>query len=82
VLELGEQPPLLERRGARAVGHLPLQDQRLGFLHLPHQRLDRVVPQPAQRRDPLMAVDDDIVPRALAVGDHHDGLLLAVLFQA
>jgi hypothetical protein len=82
VLELGEQPPLLESRRARAVGHLPLQDQRLGFLHLPHQRLDRVTAQPAKRRHPLVAVDDHVAPFGLAVGDHHDRLLLTVLFQA
>jgi hypothetical protein len=82
VLKLGEQPPLLEGRGARAVGYLPLQDQRLGFLHLPHQRLHRVTAQPTQSRDSLMAVDDHVASGRLAVGDHHDRLLLAVLFQA
>jgi hypothetical protein len=47
MLELDQQPPLLESRRARAIGHLPLQDQRLGFLHLPHQGLDRVTAQTA-----------------------------------
>jgi hypothetical protein len=81
MLQLGEQPPLLEIRAARGVGHLPLQDQRLGLPHLPHHSLDRVVAQTAQRLQTLVPVDDHVAPRCLAVGNHHDGLLLAVLFQ-
>lgn len=64
------------------MGHLPLHDQRLSFIHLPHQSLDRVTAQPAKRRNPLMAVDDHVAPRLIALGHHHDRLLLAVLFQA
>ena len=64
------------------MSHLPLQDQRFGFLHLPHQGLDRVTAQPAKRRNSLMTVNDHVTPRLMAVGHHHDRLLLAVLFQA
>ena len=38
--------------------------------------------QAAKRRDALMAVDDHIAARRLAVGDDHDRLSLTVLFQA
>jgi hypothetical protein len=62
-LELGEQPPLLERRGARAICHLPLQHQRLGRLHLPHQSLDRVAVQTAQSLNALVTVDDHVATR-------------------
>lgn len=80
--QLGEQPPLLERRRARPMGHLPCQHQRFGRLHLPHQSLHRVVvTQLAESLDALVTVDDHIAPRHLAVGDHHDRLLLAVLFH-
>lgn len=82
VLKLRQQPPLLQRRAAWAMGHLPLQDQRLTRVHLPHQGLDRVVAQAAKRRDTLMAVDDHIAARRLAIGDHYDRLSLAVRFQA
>jgi hypothetical protein len=40
------------------------------------------VSQTAKRRDALMAVDHHIAPRSLACRHHHDGLLLAVLFEA
>lgn len=82
VLELGQQPPLLQSTRARAVGHLPPQDQRLGLLHLPYQGFHRVVSQAAKSRDALMAVDDHIAAWRLLLGDHHDRLLLAVLLQA
>ena len=62
-LKLGEQPPLLKRRGARAVGHLPLQHQRLGRLHLPNQSRDRVAVQAAQSCNALVPVDHHVAPR-------------------
>jgi len=82
MLQLGQQPPLLEGTRARAVGHLPPQDQRLGLLHLPHHRLHRVAAQAAKGRDALMAINDHVATWRFALGDHHDRLLLAVLFQA
>jgi hypothetical protein len=82
MLELGQQPPLLEGTQARTVGHLPPQDQRLGLFHLPHQSLHRVVAQAAKSRDALMAIYDHVAAWRLAIWDHHDRLLLAVLFQA
>ena len=82
MLELGQQPPLLQSRRARTVRHLPPQDQRLGLPHLPHQRLHCVVAQAAKSRDALMAVNDHIAAWCLVLRNHHDRLLLAVLFQA
>lgn len=81
MLELGEQPPLLQSARRRRLAHLPLQDQRLGLRHLPDHGVDRVVPQPTQHLDAQMAVDDDVAVRLLGVRHHHDGLLLAVLIH-
>ncbi len=62
--------------------HLPPQDQCFGFLHLPHQGCHGVVAQAAQSHDTLMAVDDHIAAWRVALGNHDDRLLLAMLFQA
>ncbi len=62
--------------------HLPLQDQRLGFRHIPHQGIHGVMAQAAKSRKALMAIDDHIAAWRLVLRNHHDRLLLAVLFQA
>lgn len=79
MLELGEKPPLLQSAGGRCMVHLPLQDQRFGFLQLPDQGVDCVVSKTTQHLDAQMTVDDDVAIRLLGVGDHDDGLLLTVL---
>lgn len=81
MLELGEQPPLLQGTGGRRLAHLPPQDQRLGLVHLPDQGVDRVVSQSTKDLQAPVAVDDDVAIRLLRVGHDHDGLLLTVLFQ-
>lgn len=63
------------------MAHLPLQDQRVGLLHVPDQGIDRVAPEPAKGLDPQIAVDDDVAIRLIGVRHDHDGLLLTVLLQ-
>jgi len=59
--------------------HLPLQDQRLGFLQLPDQGVDRVVSETTQHINAQMAVNDDVAVRLLRVRDYDNRLLLTVL---
>ena len=47
----------------------PVQDQSFGFAHRPDHGLHRVPAQLLQRRDPLVAVDDQVTVNL--VGDHH-----------
>lgn len=79
MLDLGEQPALLQ--GARGWGmvHLPLQDQGVGFLHLPDQGIDGVVSKTTQDLEAQMAVNDDVAILLVGVRDDDNRLLLTVL---
>lgn len=46
VLELGQEPALLQGRRHRRAGQVALQDQRLGLVELPDHGHDRVLAQP------------------------------------
>jgi hypothetical protein len=75
---LGEQPALFDRALRLAHPQRPLQRQRVGFAHLPHDGLDRVAAQLLERGDALVTVDHQI---AAASFDDDDGRLLADLSQ-
>lgn len=76
LFELGQQPSLFERRLLFRQAQRALEQQRFGFAHRPHHRLDRVPAQSLERRDPLVAVDHQVSVRLLG-GHHHDRRLLA-----
>ena len=73
-----QQPALFERRFRFAHPHRTVQQQRLGFVHLPHHRIDRIPAQLPQRGDAFVPVDDQV---ALLLFDDNDRSLLASLSQ-
>ena len=75
---LGQQPALFDRALRLAHPQRPLQRQRVGFAHLPHDRVDRVAAQLLERGDALVTVDDQIPADRF---DDDDGRLLADLSQ-
>lgn len=76
LLQFRKQPALFQRRFHFRKTHRAVQDQRLGFAHLPNRRLHRVPPQLSQRRYPLVAVNDQVTARLVLHGHDHDGDLL------
>ena len=81
MLQLGEQPALLQGARGPRLTHLPMQQQSLWLGHLPHQGLDRVMPQATEHLDAPVAIDDHIAIRLLRLRHHHDRLLLTVLLD-
>ena len=77
LLQLRQQPALFQRRLVFAQPQRTIQHQRLGLAHRPDHRLHRVPAQLLQRRDPLVAVDDQVAVWLAGGGYHHDGRLLA-----
>jgi hypothetical protein len=75
---LGQQPALFDRALRLAHPQRPLQRQRVGFAHLPHDGVDRVAAQLLDRGDALVTVDDQIAAERF---DDDDGSLLADLSQ-
>lgn len=75
---LGQQPALFDRALRLAHPQRPLQRQRVGFAHLPHDRVDCVAAQLLERGDALVTVDDQIPADRF---DDDDGRLLADLSQ-
>ncbi len=63
--QLRQQPPLLERRIARAVVQAALQEQGFGFAQIPQRRLHRVLLQALECPKPFVAVDDHVLIRRL-----------------
>jgi hypothetical protein len=76
LLQFNQQPALFQRRLVIATAHGPIQKQSLRFAQRPDHRLHRVPAQLLKRRDPLVAVDDQVMLRLLG-GDHYDRRLLA-----
>ena len=70
-----QQPPLLQRRRALARAHQPIQHERLRFAQIPARGADQIVPQPAQRPHPLVAIHQDEALGPVAVHDHDRDLL-------
>ena len=75
---LRQQPALFQRAIRLAHAQRAVQQQRLGFAHVPDDGMHRVAAQRLERGDPLVAVDDEVAGRLL---DHDDGRLLAGFSQ-
>ena len=75
LLQFNQKPALFQSRFVIARAHRPVQKQSLHFTQRPDHRLHRVPAQLLQRRDPLIAVDDQITIW-LRGCDHHDRRLL------
>src|SRR5882724_177564 len=78
--ELVQQPPLLERRGALARAHQPIQHERFGLAQIPARGADQILPEPAQCSHALVAIHQHEPVGPLAVHDD-DRHLLADLRQ-
>jgi hypothetical protein len=70
LLQLHQQPAFFQSRFVVARTHRPVQKQSFHFAQRPGHRLDRVPAQLLERRDPPIAVDDQISIRLL--GRNHD----------
>lgn len=77
LFQFGQQPALFQRRFAFRETHRAVQDQGLGFAHLPNRGFHRVPAQLLQSRDPLVAIDDRVMVRLVLHRDDHDRHLLA-----
>ncbi len=75
-MQLGKQPPLFECRFSFRRAQRSVQDERLGFVHIPNRGAHRVVPQALECPDSLVAVDDQKPVRFLRESNDHDGDLL------
>lgn len=75
-VQLRQQPSLLDRRLSfrRTLG--PVQNQRLGFVHVPNRCPYRVATETPQGTDSLVAVDNKKSVRFSRQSDDHDGHLL------
>jgi len=80
-LHLRQQPALFQRRLEFTEPQRTIQQQGLGFAHRPAHRFHRVAAQLLERRDALVAVDDQITVRLAGGGYHYDGRLLAGVGQ-
>ena len=56
-LEPVEHPPLLQRADGIGSAHELLEDYRLGFVKLPVQHSHRVLGEPREGAQPLVAID-------------------------
>ena len=80
LLQFNQKPPLFESRLVIAAAHRPVQQQRLHFAQRPDHRLHGVTAKLLQRRNPLIAVDDQITISLLG-SDHDDRRLLTAARQ-
>ena len=81
LLHFRQQPALFERAFVRAETQRPVQQQSFGFAHFPDRGFDRVPAQLLERRNALVAVDDQVAVAIIRRDDHDDGRLLARLSQ-
>jgi hypothetical protein len=81
LFHLRQQPALLQ--GGLMLGKTQgtIQQQSLGLTHRPDHRFHRVPAQLLERRDALVAIDDQVAVAFFWGEDHHDGCLLARLSQ-
>ena len=74
LLQLLQQPTLLQRRFLFGKAHRTIQHQSVGFRHVPDDGFHHVPTQLVQSRHALVAVDDQI---SLGYRDNHDRRLLS-----
>jgi len=77
-MQFRKQPPLFEGRFPFRGAQGPVQDERLGFVHIPNRGAHRIVPETLQRPDSLETIDYQKSVRFPGLADHNDGDLLAV----
>lgn len=77
LFEFRQQPALLQGGFAFRCPQRLAQQERFGLVHLPHRRAHRVAAQPPQRRNPLVAVDDQVPVRGVPDSHNHNRYLLA-----
>jgi hypothetical protein len=75
LLKFHQKPAFLQSRLVITTAHGTIQKQSLHLAQRPDHRLDRVPAQLLERRDSLIAVDDEISVRLLGL-NHHDRRLL------
>lgn len=81
LLHLRQQPALLQRAFLRTAAQRSVQQQSFGFAHRPDGGLDRVPAQLLERRDALVAVNDQVAVARVRGQDDDDRRLLARLSQ-
>lgn len=81
LFHLRQQPALLQRGFMLGATQRTVQQQGLGFAHRPDHGFHYVPAQLFERRDALVAVDDEIAAGVGRGEDHDDGYLLARLSQ-
>jgi hypothetical protein len=75
-LQFHQQPAFFQRGFVVATTHGAIQKQSLRLVQRPDHHLDRVPAQLLERRDPLVAVDDQVTIRLLGC-NHYDRRLLS-----
>jgi hypothetical protein len=75
-LQFRQQPSFFQRRLVFRPAHRTVQDQSFGLAHRPDHGLYRVPAQLLQRRDPLVAVDDQVTFNLIGDRHHHNRRLL------
>jgi hypothetical protein len=78
LFHLRQQPALFQRAFLWTEAHRPRQQQGIGFVHRPDDRLDRIAAKLLERGDPLVAINDQV---AFVAFDNDDGCLLSALSQ-
>ena len=76
LLHFGQQPALFQRGLVFGQAQRAVQQQSLGFVHGPDHGFHRVPAQLLERRDALVAVNDQVAVRLVCDGHDHDGRLL------
>jgi hypothetical protein len=76
LLHLRQQPPLFQCGLVIGESQRTVEQQSLGFAHRPDHRGHRVPAQELERRDPLVAVDDQVTVWLAFGGHHYDRRLL------
>lgn len=76
LFQFNQQPAFFQRRLVFRPAQRPIQDQSFGLAYRPDHRLYRVPAQLLQRRDPLVAVDDQVTVNLVGDRHHHNRSLL------
>ncbi len=81
LLQLRQQPALLQRGLVFGEAQRAVQHQSLGLAHRPDHRFHGVPAQLLERRQALVAIDDQVAVRLAFGRHHHDGRLLSRFSQ-
>ena len=76
LLQLRQQPAFFQRRLVFGEAQRAVQDQGLDFAHRPDHRFHRVPAQLLERRQALVAINDQVPVRLAFDRHHHDRRLL------